>query len=807
MALNKYLSFIFFFLSIFSFSQSNSYRAEKEKINDLVHTKLNVSFDIPNSKLHGEAWITLTPHFLPSSKVTLDAKGMLIHSVTMNGSKVPYNYFEKRLLVIDLDKTYQKGAEFTVYVNYTSQSDTFKNDEKGLYFIDPRDEDPNKPTQIWSEGETEHNSKWFPTIDAPNQKSSQEISLTVPEKYVTLSNGLLTNEKRNTDGTRTDTWKQDLKHAPYLFFIGVGEFSVIRDQWKGKEVNYYVEKEYESLARNIFGKTPRMLQFFEDLLGVEYPWDKYSQIVVRDYVSGAMENTTAVVHSDAAYQELGELVDENVQESVISHEVIHHWFGDLVTAESWSNLAMNEAFASYGEYLWNEHEYGKDVADHWMIKEKNKYLDGANEGKKLIRFKYDSPNDLFDQVSYEKGGLILHMLRNYLGDKMFFTGLKKYLTDNKYGAAESHHLRLALEEVSGKDLNWFFNQWFLGKGHPKIQVTSIVGQFENKIEVYVRQVENVFEFPITIEVYEEKGMSSHEVWVDSTEEVFEFAISSKVKLVNIGSSDVLLSEITQHKTLEEYLYQYKHAQNYIDRRDAILYISEHQENKKAFRVLSDALNDKSMHLRILALEKIDFVNKYSKGDAIKAVENLAKNDSETLVQAAANITLAKLVDPAYIPHFIKALNSKSYKVIESAIVALYQLDKVNTLQKIEALPEKVRDNMSNVLTGYYLETKDVKNMNFVSKHLIQGLFFTQDRKTSNAYKDAFVWISKSDSKEAISNLVESLVNSGIKFNKFGGDAAAMNFLRQMNAMQKETNHSNEEELIMIIRKGMAQLVN
>ena len=221
-------------------------------------------------------------------------------------------------------------------------------------------------------------------------------------------------------------------------------------------------------------------------MGVEYPWDKYSQIVVRDYISGAMENTTAVIHSDAAYQDLGELIDENVQEKVIAHEVIHHWFGNLVTAESWSNLAMNESFASYGEYLWNEHEYGKDVADYWLLKEKSNYLKGDNESKDLIRFKYDTPNDLFDRVSYEKGGLILHMLRDYLGDKMFFAGLKKYLTDNQYGTAESHHLRLALEEVSGKDLNWF-----LGKGHPKIQVTSIVGQFENKIEVYVRQVENV----------------------------------------------------------------------------------------------------------------------------------------------------------------------------------------------------------------------------------------------------------------------------------------------------------------------------
>src|SRR5204862_4890964 len=187
---------------------------------------------------------------------------------------------------------------------------------KGLYFINPRGEDQDNPTQIWTQGETEANSVWLPTIDKPNQKMTDEIAMTVPDKYVTLSNGLLTGQKKNADGTRTDTWKMDLPHAPYLFFMGVGEYSIIKDSYKGKEVAYYVEKEYAPVARGIFGHTPEMIKFYSDKLGVDYAWPKYDQIVGRDYVSGAMENTTTTLHGEFAYQNARELKDGNTWEDV-----------------------------------------------------------------------------------------------------------------------------------------------------------------------------------------------------------------------------------------------------------------------------------------------------------------------------------------------------------------------------------------------------------------------------------------------------------------------------------------------------------
>jgi aminopeptidase N len=273
------------------------YRATVEKKHSLIHTKLEASFDIPNALLFGKAWLTLKPHFYASNELVLDAKGMDIKEVSIvKGSartKLKFDY-DGLFLKVNLDKTYKGGESYTVYIDYTAKPNEFKvkgsaaiTDAKGLYFINPKGEEKDKPTQFWTQGETEGTSVYIPTIDRPNQKTTQEFYLTVPAKWVTLSNGKLMSQKNNANGTRTDYWKMDLPHAPYLFFMGAGDFAVVKDSWKGKDVWYYVDKEYESVAKKIFGNTPEMMTFFSKITGVEYPWVKYSQMTAHDYVSGA----------------------------------------------------------------------------------------------------------------------------------------------------------------------------------------------------------------------------------------------------------------------------------------------------------------------------------------------------------------------------------------------------------------------------------------------------------------------------------------------------------------------------------------
>ncbi|MBK5210016.1 MAG: HEAT repeat domain-containing protein [Flavobacteriaceae bacterium] len=810
--MKKILIAVILLFSIVLSAQDKMYQAEREKINDLVHTKLKVDFNFEKSQLNGEAWVTLTPHFYAVNKVALDAKSFNIHEVKVNDKKAGYNYSDNEL-TIELDKTYKKGEEYTVYIKYTAKPEEVTQkgsenitDAKGLYFIDPKEEDPDKPTQIWTQGETESNSCWFPTIDSPNQKTTQEIYMTVPDKFVTLSNGTLKSQTKNANGTRTDYWKMDQKHAPYLVFMGVGEFSVVKDSWNGKEVNYYVEPEFASEAKAIFGNTPEMITFYSNLTGIPYPWDKYSQIVVRDYVSGAMENTTAVVHAENAQQKKGQLIDNNEWESTIAHELFHHWFGDLVTTESWSNLTVNESFATYSVYLWFAHKYGKDKADANMYSDVQTYMQSKSEDKDLVRFYYLDREDMFDTVSYHKGNAILHMLRDILGDEAFFQGMNTYLTEHKYGTAEAQDLRLAFEEVSGKDLNWFFNQWYYGNGHIKMSVTYDYNTINKTVTVNVNQKGNIFKFPLSIDIYEESGKTRHNVWVENAQNSFTFSFNKLPKLINIDAKHVLLAEIADKKTLEEYIYQFNNAPHYLDRRLSLEEISKNQSNKEAFNTLIKALNDPYYEIRVLALENIDLFQKYNKKEAIDKIVSLAQSDPKTLVQAAAINVLGKLVDPVYKQLFEEGMTSESYAVTGSSLTSLYLIDKQAAIAKVNSLSEDTKDYLADAITTIYISEKDKTKLPFIAKHVLKGLFFTEDKRTQQIYGEAFKWISESDNVEAITNLTNDFVKLGLRYKKDNFDKMSVNILNQLVYAQQQSKNSNKNELILILKTGISKLI-
>ncbi len=819
MKFKKLLFIVVLFLqnsSLFSQNQdpTSIYRKERDKINNLVHTKLKVSFNFDQKELNGEEWLTLKPHFYPTKQVVLDAKAMLIHTVSLDGKNLDFTY-DGRHLSINFENEYTKDELYTIYIKYTARPEKVKekgsaaiSSAKGLYFINPTGLEPNKPTQIWTQGETEASSCWFPTIDSPNQKTSQEIYITVPNRFKTLSNGSLISQEVK-GANRTDYWKFDQKHAPYLFFMGIGEYKVIEDVYKNIPVNYYVEKKYASLAREIFGLTPEMIGFFENKLGVSYPWNKYSQIVARDYVSGAMENTTAVIHGESAYQLKGQLIDENRQENTIAHEIFHHWFGNLVTTESWSNLALNESFANYSQYLWREYKYGETDADAHLFENSKPYLsDASNHEKKLVRYYYNDKEDMFDLVSYNKGGAILHMLRKYLGDNAFFSGLKKYLNTYQYKSAEVSQLRLALEEVSGKDLQWFFNQWFFGSGHPNIQVSYDYNSLEKTVTVnFIQTQNNVFKFPMAIDIFENGTKTRHHVFVDGRDSSFKFIFKSKSpNLIQVNADGVLLAEFSENKVLSDYIFQLKNADNYLHKREALLKVAEKQDQKQAFNAINEVLNDKFYKIRILALEQINLINKWSKKSAINTIKQLATNDPKTLVQASAIETLGKLTDPELRPVFLKALNSESFSVVGKALVAMYYVDKEYAVKKSKQLPVEVKNIIATPLTRIYIEEKDDSEMAFIANNVLAGMYLNNNPKIQEIYKKAYEQIATSNNSEAIKNLVNDVVIKGNQYKQYNFDQVGISLLRQMVQKQKKVNLSNKFKNIEIIRTGIAKLI-
>jgi aminopeptidase N len=718
------------------------YRETEAIHTDLIHTKLEVSFDWNTSRLKGLEILTAKPHFYPSDSLILDAKGMDILKVKMEGKELVYTY-DSSFLKIKLGKTYTRNEKYTLTISYvakpnerTTSGSAAISSDKGLYFINPKGEDKTKMPQIWTQGETEASSVWFPTIDAPNVKTTQEILMTVEDKYVTLSNGKLISSKKNADGTRTDHWKQDLPHAPYLFMMAVGEFKVVKDSYtrldgSKMEVNYYVEPEWEPYAKSIFGETPAMIKHFSELLGIEYPWDKYHQIVAREYVSGAMENTGAVVFGDFVYKNNRELLDGNDQ-STIAHELFHHWFGDLVTCESWSNLPLNESFANYSQYLWDEFRFGLDEADYQADVEAEGYYQSAQgEGyHDLIWFAFEEKEQMFDAHSYNKGGRILHMLRNYLGDEAFFKGINVYLTTNKFKPVEIHQLRLAFEEVSGKDLNWFFNQWFLAAGHPVLDVAQKVDALAGKVKLTIKQNQNLevsplYRLPVDVAVFDSEGKHTHKVMIDKFVNEFEFPFTGELKCVIFDDQQMLLAKVREEKPVDQYIYQYYNGKRYKARRSGISMATK-SKDLSVQQLILDALKDPFWHIRLIAIEKAAKLSQENKEKGLKLIRDLAKDDPNSQVRSVALSYLASNGESEMVKEICmdRIVKDQSYLVVSSALKQLSKIDVELAMQKAEGLESerssKILLGVAQLYGSYAKKEKLAFFEQVLKSHILQG---------------------------------------------------------------------------------------
>lgn len=665
---------------------------------DLLHTQLHVSFDWPKQAVIGKAELSLKPIFYAQDSIQLDARGFDIHSIRLAGgnsnSELSYVY-DSTDLFIALPRKYQRIDTLHLEINYTAYPaslDSLGLEEgagQGLYFINHDGKDSQKPQQIWTQGETQANSCWLPTIDRPIERCTQEMYITVQDRFLTLSNGLMVDSKKNADGSRTDHWDMRQPHAPYLFMMAIGEFAVVKDNWRDKEVSYYVEPEYEQYARLIFGKTPKMIEFFSNKLGVPYPWDKYAQIVVRDFVSGAMENTTATIHMDGLQHDDRAHLDHSY-ESYVSHELFHQWFGNLVTAESWSNLTLNEGFATYGEVLWLEHDQGPDHAARQLLSDRDNYFGEAEYMKHpLIHFKYEDREDMFNNHSYAKGGQVVHMLRKLVGDDAFFASLKWYLTDNAFSPVEGHELRMAFEETIGQDLNWFFNQWFYAEGHPVLDVTHL--QEDGLYQLEVKQTQgdespNVFRFPVQVGVREAGKYAEHSFWMNSRDTTFTIPVVGQPEFVAFNSDGALLAQVaSKEKTIGQWSSQIKHGANFFQKNAAVAALGELEDSPELWAAYEQAVEDPFWGISATAMGNTPRTNPEALGQfARKIIPLIGSSDVELRSaslrffrrfgeedRAEWNWNSKDLED--LIAHTEVATSDKSYLVERNAVRLLYRL--------------------------------------------------------------------------------------------------------------------------------------
>ncbi len=730
------------------------YNASAKRLIDITHMDLSVDFDYAQQTMHGVAILTLHPYYYATDSIVLEAKSMDINTIKINtNSKTAfknYTYINDNL-VIYLTKIITATDTISVSIDYRANPERIKKEsgkaitaDKGLYFINPLRTDSTKPRQVWTQGETEAASCWFPTVNATNEKFTHDLHIFVDANDITLSNGVLVSSSYlESLNKRCDDWKMIQPNAPYLVMLAVGEFEVVKQKWRGKEVSYYLEKKYAPLAQQNFGDTPEMLEYFSNLLGVEYPWANYKQVVAHDYVSGAMENTTATLHGEFMNKTAAQAIDAHpfdYYHDVVAHELFHQWFGDLVTCESWSNLPLNESFASYGEYLWIEHKYGTQAADDHLRKQLTEYLyEAQTKQVPLIRYDYDQPDDMFDAHSYQKGSRILHMLRKYVGDAAFFKSLQVYLTQNKMKSAEVANLRMAFEEVTGEDLNWFFNQWFFNAGHPVLSYNYTFDEAHKELKIAVNQLQQndgnsvIYQLPTTLTVWgANNAVTTHTIVINKIDQTFTLPCTTPPALVLLDANHDLLAQLIDTlKNIEQLEYLQKHATTYGQKHTALAGTSAQQNNYRARNVLRQLCNDDYWGMQIEALAKIDFKEEY-KQEFATTIKNIARTHTTVLVRGAA---LDMLLDESFkndtdVNELMKKILANDSSITNKGIALNYILnsnDKVANTGLIKQYENNDDGNTIIALARYYAKNAEANKFNFykqaINKTKKRDLFY------------------------------------------------------------------------------------
>ena len=785
------------------------YQASATRSMDLLHMDLDLSFDWKNQEVMGKAKLRMTPYFYPQKIVVLDAQDFefgrvaRIHKGQLE--TLTYRYDEQEIQIY-LPEELTEGDTVELELNYIAFPDRNSGegsaaitDTKGLYFIDPMDTISGKPTMLWTQGETQHSSKWFPTIDRPNERLTHNIWLTVPDSLVSVSNGRLAGQEKLGNGMRKDHWKMDLPHAPYLVAIAVGDFAKVTASHGDLPLGYYVEKDFEKGAAKVFASTPQMIGYFEKTLGVPFPWQKYDQIVVRDFVSGAMENTTASIFMEELLLDEREALDSE-WDYIIAHELFHQWFGDLVTAESWSNLTLNEAFANYSEYLWNAHRYGQDQADLKLVVEKEGYFaEAETDPKKLIRFNYADAEDLFDAHSYNKGGLVLHMLRRQLGDAAFFKGLNLYLTQHAFQAVEAHDLRLAMEQVSGQDLNGFFNQWFFAKGHPELTIAVDYSKPENLLlrfsQVHDSFEYPVFQLPITVSWYEGEVRKTKIVQLTKAQQEVALENGYPISLVYVNEGQEILMKGNQVMSNAQYLRQFKESQLGVARFAALDSLASREATEELGVVLPLALEDSFAAIRERGLSLLQGVEQWKEtlAELEEKIYRLAEEDPHNKVRAGALEVLTEWNPSGYRGAFTRLARDPSYLVAGAALMGLARVaDPAVELSWMETFERETNFRLSVGLAEYYLKNKVLGKGPWFeqtfSKLSGEGLYYFM-----GYYGSYHMDVEVSEKEKALRQLVAVLEFNSKDFLRLGAFQTLLGFVMEEGVLDKMMSIAKKEQ--------------
>jgi aminopeptidase N len=687
----------------------------------IPHLLLDLSLDFATKSVSAIATLSFERVAPEASELKLDAIGFSIESVKVDTGKgfgpADFSYDGDSLLVRGLEQA--RAGKVEVRYGATPR--------RGMYFLEPDAKVKDRPKQVWTQCQDEDARHWIPCHDKPHVKMTSELKVRVPNGFVVLSNGeLLDSDTPAGKKPWSYHFRLDKPHPSYLLTLVAGNFALVDDRaadlGKAKQVpvRYYVPPARKKDTARSFGETPRMIELFSRITGVPFPWQRYSQIVVSDFIFGGMENTTATT----MYEHV--LLDERAalditSNDLVAHELAHQWFGDFVTCRDWSHAWLNEGFATFMEHVEREDRLGRDEYDYGVSSDTDTYLHEASArySRPIVCRDYAEPIDLFDRHLYEKGGLVLHMLRRELGDETFWAGVKQYLTSHAYGVVETNDLQRALEGVSGRSLERFFDSWVYRPGHPELKVK--VSWEDGLLSVALKQTQKLgdvaeFHFELEVEVGMRGGkVSRHKKRITSANDTFMLKLEERPLFVAFDPDLRVISELTFEAPGDMLRAQLEHATRAISRARAADALSRRDDpptidalaaclgkpseawmvRAEAARALGKIRSDQAFsalaahagteHPKVRRAVASALGN-FKTAEAAKVLEKRAKSDPSYLVEAESVRALGRTRQAQAFEVIVPLLDRKSWAEVSRAGA----LDALGALRDERALPEVLK---------------------------------------------------------------------------------------------------------------------
>jgi aminopeptidase N len=646
---------------------------------DLQHSRIALRFDVDQRKVLGDVTHTLSTLRDNISSVAFDSVGLTIQSVTVNKSAAKFDTTAAKLIV-PLPSVSHPGDKFEIEIRYEGKP------TKGLYFILPDKEYPDRPKQIWSQGESEDTRYYLPTYDYPNDRLTTETILTVPESWLTVANGKLMNVSDAGKSMKTWTWRESQPSSTYLITVVAGEFDEVKQSLRGLPITYYAPKGRGDRLLPNYERTPAMVDLFNKTIGVDYPWEKYAQVMVDDFVAGGMENSSATTNTATSLKS-PKLIPEfpTDEDDLISHELAHQWFGDLVTCKDWGDIWLNEGFATFFETFWIESHYPKEQADYNTWNAAREWFAMSELYQKpMVRFDFDDSNE-FDGNAYTKGGWVLYMLRHQIGDDNFWRSLKHYLEVNRGKNVVTSDLIKAIEETTHVSVDRFFHQWVYGAGAPKFDLAYTYDSAKRQVALTVKQTQKVeghvglFDVPVDVEITTPSGPKLYPVHVTKDVEIFTLPSETAPFMVLFDKGGYVLKTASFHKEKKEWLYQLKDATEFADRADAVIALGKIKNDDEVVTALVTALNsDKAWGVRAISADGLGRI-----GGSAALKHLLASLDTNQMPAVRYHIVSAigDFKQEASVPARLEAIarDDHSYRARASALQALGRVKSPNAL--------------------------------------------------------------------------------------------------------------------------------